>query len=180
MYESALRDGLTKVFNRRYFTDHLEKEFAYALRHDTPLALIFIDIDHFKAINDTHGHTAGDTVLTELSALLMSLLRTEDVLARFGGEEFTILCRGTDLASARIVAERLRSAVERRRFEVDRKRIPVTISVGVAAVPDPSIKDDAAFLAGADRAMYDAKTSGRNRVAICVPSDQTTPPIEKR
>src|SRR3954453_685301 len=163
MYESALRAGLNKIFNRRYFADQLQKEFAFALRHKTPLALIFIDIDHFKAINDTRGHAAGDGVLSDLSALLASLLRTEDVLARFGGEEFTILCRGTDLASARIVAERLRSSVERRRFEFDKSRIPVTISVGVAAVPDPAIKDDAAFLAGADRAMYEAKASGRNR-----------------
>src|SRR5215471_7776814 len=117
MYESALRDGLTKVFNRRYFTDHLEKEFAYALRHETPLALIFIDIDHFKSINDVHGHSAGDFVLSELSAMLTTMLRTEDVLARFGGEEFTILCRGTDLAGVKVVAERLRSAIERRAFE---------------------------------------------------------------
>src|SRR5438477_4410167 len=113
MYESALRDGLTKVFNRRYFTDHLEKEFAYALRHDTPLALIFTDIDHFKSINDGHGHAAGDFVLSELSAMLTTMLRTEDVLARFGGEEFTILCRGTDLAGVKVVAERLRSSIER-------------------------------------------------------------------
>jgi diguanylate cyclase (GGDEF)-like protein len=180
MYESALRDGLTKIFNRRYFTDQLQKEFAFAMRHQTPLALIFIDIDHFKTINDTHGHPAGDAVLADLSALLMSLLRTEDVLARFGGEEFTILCRGTDLGGAKIVAERLRAAVERRRFEVSQVRIPITISVGVAAVPDPAVKDDAAFLAGADRAMYEAKTSGRNRVAICTPAEPDTPPIERR
>jgi diguanylate cyclase (GGDEF)-like protein len=180
MYESALRDGLTKIFNRRYFTDQLQKEFAFAMRHQTPLALIFIDIDHFKTINDTHGHPAGDAVLADLSALLMSLLRTEDVLARFGGEEFTILCRGTDLGGAKIVAERLRAAVERRRFEVSQVRIPITISVGVAAVPDPAVKDDAAFLAGADRAMYEAKTSGRNRVAVCTPAEPDTPPIERR
>jgi len=180
MYESALRDGLTKIFNRRYFTDQLQKEFAFAVRHNTPLALIFIDIDHFKTINDTHGHPAGDAVLTELSALLISLLRIEDVLARFGGEEFTILCRGTDLGSAKVVAERLRVAVERGRFEVDRVRIPVTISVGVAALPDPAIRDDAAFLAGADRAMYEAKTSGRNRVVVCTPAEPPTPPLETR
>src|SRR3954451_24037179 len=78
MYESALRDGLTKIFNRRYFTDQLQKEFAFALRHKAPLALIFIDIDHFKLINDNRGHAAGDSVLSELSSLLSSLLRTED------------------------------------------------------------------------------------------------------
>src|SRR5437868_13296312 len=91
MYESALRDGLTKVFNKKYFTDYLEKEFAFAARHGGPLALIFLDIDYFKKINDTHGHPAGDFVLAELSQMMTGLLRTEDVLARFGGEEFTIL-----------------------------------------------------------------------------------------
>src|SRR4051812_24088062 len=166
MYESALRDGLTKVFNRRYFTDHLEKEFAYALRHETPLALIFIDIDHFKSINDGHGHSAGDFVLSELSAMLTTMLRTEDVLARFGGEELTILCRGTDLAGVKVVAERLRSAIERRAFEFGGTRIPVTVSVGVTAIPDSTIKDAAAFLADADKAMYEAKRSGRNRVCV--------------
>jgi diguanylate cyclase (GGDEF)-like protein len=174
MYESALRDGLTKVFNRRYFTDHLEKEFAYAVRHETPLALIFIDIDHFKQINDTHGHPAGDAVLADLSALLTTLLRTEDVLARFGGEEFAVLCRGTDLPSCEIVAERLRSAVERRAFEASGTRVPVTISVGIAAVPNPAIKDYGEFLAAADQAMYQAKRSGRNRV--CSRSDEAPTP----
>jgi diguanylate cyclase (GGDEF)-like protein len=179
MYESALRDGLTKVFNRRYFTDHLEKEFAYALRHGTPLALIFIDIDHFKTINDTHGHSAGDFVLAELSAMLSTLLRTEDVLARFGGEEFTILCRGTDLPGVRVVAERLRGAVERRRFDYNGTRLPVTISVGISAIPDPSVQDHAAFLAGADKAMYEAKSSGRNRVCVRT-HDEITPTPQRR
>jgi two-component system cell cycle response regulator len=176
MYESALRDGLTKVFNRRYFTDHLEKEFAYALRHGTPLALIFIDIDHFKNINDSHGHAAGDFVLSELSSMLMTMLRTEDVLARFGGEEFTILCRGTDLPGVKVVAERLRGAVERRSFEFNGARIPVTISVGITAIPDPSITDDAAFLAGADKAMYEAKSGGRNRICVRTTDDLTPTP----
>jgi diguanylate cyclase (GGDEF)-like protein len=179
MYESALRDGLTKVFNRRYFTDHLEKEFAYALRHDTPLALIFTDIDHFKSINDGHGHAAGDFVLSELSAMLTTMLRTEDVLARFGGEEFTILCRGTDLAGVKVVAERLRSAIERRAFEFGGTRIPVTVSVGVTAIPDSTIKDAAAFLADADKAMYEAKRSGRNRVCVRT-RDEMTPTPQQR
>jgi two-component system cell cycle response regulator len=180
MYESALRDGLTKVFNRRYFTDHLEKEFAYALRHETPLALIFIDIDRFKEINDGHGHSAGDYVLSELSAMLAALLRTEDVLARFGGEEFTVLCRGTDLGGVKIVAERLRSAVEKRAFDFNSIRIPVTISVGITAIPDSTILDDAAFLADADKAMYEAKTSGRNKVCVRTRDEMTPTPQQRR
>ena len=124
MYESALRDGLTKVFNKKYFTDYLEKEFAFAVRHGGPLALIFLDIDHFKKINDSHGHPAGDFVLAELSQMMTELLRTEDVLARFGGEEFTILCRGSDLQGALIVAERLRAAVAAAQVHVRRQGHP--------------------------------------------------------
>ena len=166
MYESALRDGLTKVFNKKYFTDYLEKEFAFADRHGGPLALIFIDIDFFKKINDSNGHQAGDFVLAELSQMMTLLLRTEDVLARFGGEEFTVLCRGTDLAGARIVAERLRRAVEEHTFVYEGKTIPVTISVGVARAPHLGIGSPAEFIALADETMYTAKRSGRNRVCV--------------
>src|SRR4051794_6658575 len=173
MYESALRDGLTKVFNKKYFTDYLEKEFAYASRHTSPLALIFLDIDFFKRINDTYGHPGGDYVLSELSQMMANLVRTEDVLARFGGEEFTVLCRGTDLAGARIVAERLRRTVEERAFTFGSSTIPVTISLGIAAVPDAGVTDHAAFLAAADKALYEAKRTGRNRV--CLHGQEKTP-----
>jgi diguanylate cyclase (GGDEF)-like protein len=178
MYESALRDGLTKVFNKKYFTDYLEKEFAFASRHGSPLALIFLDIDHFKKINDTHGHPAGDFVLSELSQLMSGLLRTEDVLARFGGEEFTVLCRGSDQKGALIVAERLRVSVEQRKFTFGGKDIPVTISLGVAAVAESGVEDHSAFLAAADKALYEAKRTGRNRV--CVHGSEKTPRPEAR
>jgi diguanylate cyclase (GGDEF)-like protein len=178
MYESALRDGLTKVFNKKYFTDYLEKEFAFAARHGSPLALIFLDIDYFKRINDTHGHPAGDFVLSELSQLMATLVRTEDVLARFGGEEFTVLCRGTDLQGAQTVAERLRRTVEAHTFSFGAKTIPVTISLGIAAIPDTAIVDHAQFLAASDKALYEAKRSGRNRV--CVHGTETTPKPERR
>ncbi|HXJ21398.1 MAG TPA: GGDEF domain-containing protein [Polyangia bacterium] len=178
MYESALRDGLTKVFNKKYFTDYLEKEFAFASRHGGPLALIFLDIDHFKKINDTHGHPAGDFVLSELSQLMAGSLRTEDVLARFGGEEFTVLCRGSDQKGALVVAERLRASVEQRKFTFGGKDIPVTISLGVAAVPESGVNDHASFLAAADKALYEAKRTGRNRV--CVHGSESTPQPEKR
>jgi diguanylate cyclase (GGDEF)-like protein len=173
MYESALRDGLTKVFNKKYFTDYLEKEFAFASRHGGPLALIFLDIDFFKKINDSHGHQAGDFVLAELSHMMTTLLRTEDVLARFGGEEFTVLCRGSDLSGAKIVAERIRKAVEERKFSFGGKDIPVTVSLGVVAVPESGITDPNAFLAAADKALYEAKRSGRNQV--CMHGSEKTP-----
>jgi two-component system cell cycle response regulator len=182
MYESALRDGLTKVFNKKYFTDYLEKEFAFAGRHGGPLALIFIDIDFFKKINDGHGHPAGDFVLSELSQMMADLLRTEDVLARFGGEEFTVLCRGSDLKGAKIVAERLRRSVEERKFSYGGKEIPVTISLGIVSIPESGITDHNTFLAAADKALYEAKRSGRNRVCVhgSEETPQSTPPKRDR
>ena len=178
MYESALRDGLTKVFNKKYFTDYLEKEFAFADRHGGPLALIFMDIDYFKKINDTYGHPAGDQVLADLSQLMSSLLRTEDVLARFGGEEFTVLCRGSDLVGAQVVAERLRRAAAEHKFTHGGREIPVTISLGIVAIPESGISDHNAFLAAADKALYEAKRTGRNRV--CVHGTEQTPPERRR
>jgi diguanylate cyclase (GGDEF)-like protein len=166
MYESALRDGLTKAFNKKYFTDRLESEFTFSVRHAAPLTLVMFDIDHFKKINDTHGHQAGDAVLTDLSALMMMSLRTEDVFARYGGEEFAVICRGSDLAQGQVIGERLRRAAEGRPFGYDGKVIPVTISVGLAGMPDAAIKDASALVAAADAALYRSKQGGRNRVSV--------------
>ena len=166
MYESALRDGLTKAFNKKYFTDRLESEFTFSLRHGSPLSLVMFDIDHFKRINDTYGHQAGDAVLSDLSSLMMMSLRTEDVFARYGGEEFAVICRGSDLSQAQVIGERLRRASEGRQFAHDGKIIPVTISVGVAGLPDPAIKDASALVSAADAALYRSKQGGRNRVSV--------------
>ena len=166
MYESSLRDGLTRAFNKKYFTDRLESEFTFAVRHNTPLALVMFDIDHFKKVNDTYGHPAGDAILTDLSSLMMISLRTEDIFSRYGGEEFAVICRGSDLAQAQVIGERLRRAAEGRQFTFQDKIIPVTISVGVAALPDPAIKDASAFVMAADGALYRSKQGGRNRVSL--------------
>jgi two-component system cell cycle response regulator len=166
MYESALRDGLTKAFNRKHFNDLLEKEFAYAARHAAPLALLFIDLDHFKKVNDTFGHPAGDFVLTEVAGVLAETIRGEDVLARFGGEEFCVLSRGTDRGGALELAERLRREISERRYLYGGKVIPVTISLGVALMPDPAMTQPAALLAAADKALYEAKRAGRDRVVV--------------
>lgn len=194
MYESALRDPLTRVFNRKYLDERLDSEAAYSLRHDTPLTLLLFDIDHFKSVNDSWGHLAGDAVLTQLADHVMRVIRAEDVLARFGGEEFAILSRGIDREGARQFAERLRSSVERGVFvysarlaeqgaseasppmrETNRltmqdlataQRIPLTISVGAATMPDPEIAQPMQLLARADDALYRAKTDGRNRVRV--------------
>ena len=173
MYESALRDGLTKVFNRKHFNDLFAKEFAFSARHGSPLALIFIDIDHFKKVNDTYGHPAGDHVLAEVSGVLASAIRGEDVLARFGGEEFCVLCRGIDGASSREMAERLRKEVSDKRMIYGGKLISVTISLGLAMMPDPTMTQPGLLLASADRALYDAKRQGRNRVVLASPAAPT-------
>jgi two-component system cell cycle response regulator len=169
MYESALRDGLTKAFNKKYFTDRLESELTFSLRHGSPLVLVMFDIDHFKKVNDTHGHQAGDLVLSEISTLLTGALRAEDVFARYGGEEFAVICRGTDLTQASIVGERMRKAVEKHRFVHEGTPIPVTISVGIAGLPDEAVKDATDLVSRADKALYQSKHGGRNRVTIHQP-----------
>ncbi|MEA2698034.1 MAG: hypothetical protein QOI66_2305 [Myxococcales bacterium] len=168
MYESALRDGLTRAFNKKYFTDRLESEFTFSARHSAPLSLLLFDIDHFKKVNDTHGHQAGDYVLSELSNLMAGSLRVEDVFARYGGEEFGVICRGADSAQGQIVGERMRRAVEGMPFLYESKRIPVTISLGLATLPDPSIKDANQLISAADTALYKSKNGGRNRLSVYV------------
>src|SRR5436190_1900092 len=169
MYESALRDGLTKAFNKKYFTDRLESEFTFATRHASPLALVLFDIDHFKKVNDTFGHQAGDHVLSEISTLLSGALRAEDVFARYGGEEFAVICRGSDQSQAQVVGERMRKAVEGHRFVYEGRHIPVTISVGIAVLPNPEVKDANDIVGFADRALYKSKNGGRNRVTLYKP-----------
>src|SRR4029078_1160423 len=154
MYEAALRDGLTKAFNKRYFTDRLESEFTFSTRHVSPLTLVLFDIDHFKKVNDTHGHQAGDYVLSEIATLLTGALRADDVFARYGGEEFAVICRGSDLMQGQVVAERMRKAVEGNKFVFEGKHIPITISVGVAGLPNPAVKDAADLVGLADQALY--------------------------
>lgn len=166
MYESALRDGMTKAFNKKYLLDRLESEFAYSIRHLAPLSLILFDLDHLKDINDMFGHPAGDRVLCELAQRTARSLRTEDVFARFGGDEFAVVCRGVDLASARAVAERLRKVAGGRPFAFDQKVIPITISLGIAAIPGATVQDAAALVAAADGALYQAKRNGRNQVCV--------------
>jgi two-component system cell cycle response regulator len=163
MYEAALHDGLTKAFSKRYFLDRLPTEIAYARRHQTPLSLLMMDVDHFKMVNDTHGHLAGDYVLVVMSQAIMGILRTEDLFCRYGGEEFSVLCRGVLLENAAMLAERLRARVETTLFEYQGKRIPVTISIGVALYVEGA-EAGTKLIAEADAALYQAKRSGRNRV----------------
>lgn len=159
----SVRDALTGIFNRRYFDIHLDEEWSRARRANAALTVLMIDVDHFKAYNDTHGHLAGDRCLAQVATLLASeMVRTTDVVARYGGEEFAVLMFGTYGGGAMKVAERIRGAVER--GAAGSTLPPVTISVGVAsAVP---VDDDlpSALMERADAALYRAKRNGRNRV----------------
>jgi diguanylate cyclase (GGDEF)-like protein len=166
MFESARRDYLTRTFSKQYLLTRLATEFAYAWRHGAPLSVLMIDIDHFKRVNDTYGHPAGDRVLVRIGATLSAVVRTEDMVARYGGEEFTVVCRGIDLRQSRALAERLRGCVEAIRMEETASVMPLTISVGVATFPADGIDSAEDLVAAADRALYRAKTGGRNRVEV--------------
>jgi len=166
MYDSALRDSLTGLYNRRYFLDQLEAELSYARRHQTPLSLVMIDIDHFKTINDTYGHPTGDQVLVAFARLLRDAVRTEDLTARYGGEEFVLVCRGLPQSIAEMVADRLRLMVESTSLVPAPQEIKITISAGVASAPHPEIAEPQDLIKAADEALYEAKRSGRNRVCV--------------
>ena len=169
MYESALRDDLTKTFNKKYFTDRLESEFAFAMRTKADLSLVVFDLDHFKNINDTYGHPVGDLVLSDMAQGVAVLIRAEDVFARVGGEEFAVICRGADGVQGLAVAERVRQSVAGQKFTADDNTIPVAVSAGVASIPDTRIADAQALIAAADHALYEAKRTGRNRVCVWQP-----------
>jgi diguanylate cyclase (GGDEF)-like protein len=163
LYESATRDALTRAYNRKHFADALPREIAFARRHRRPLSVAIFDIDHFKRINDGHGHPAGDHVLVTLCQRVAGAIRAEDVFARIGGEEFALVLRDLDLVHGLLCAERVRALVEATQFVFEGRAIPVTISVGVAQLDDSHVGEQE-IVAAADRALYAAKHGGRNRV----------------
>ena len=166
MFDSALRDSLTRAYNKRYFQDRLQGEMRFSLRHRSPLALLLFDLDHFKAVNDTHGHLGGDRVLTEFASHIHDSIRNEDVFARYGGEEFAILCRMIGSADALRFAERLRRGTEALRIEHEGVVIRITTSIGIACLPDLAVDTANEILMAADRALYQAKALGRNRTVV--------------
>jgi two-component system, cell cycle response regulator len=166
MYEAAIRDGLTKLFNKKHFLERLESEFAFCRRHKTPLSLIIFDLDYFKKVNDTFGHVAGDIALQAVAATSQTIVRAEDVLARYGGEEFVVLCRQTSALNAAILAERIRVAIEGADVMWEAKRLPITVSMGVAGVVETNVSSSTALVGLADKALYDSKRLGRNRVTL--------------
>jgi diguanylate cyclase (GGDEF)-like protein len=171
--QAALTDPLTSLPNRRYALDRLEQEWSASIRNNHALACMHLDLDHFKRVNDTYGHDAGDKVLREISGVLRKALRTTDVLCRIGGEEFLVICRETSSEQALICAERLRQRVEEHRIELSANEVAITVSVGIAernsVIPDPE-----ALIKHADMATYASKTAGRNRITLDIP--QQVPP----
>ena len=164
LLSSALRDGLTKLFNKRYLMDRLDSELKFALRHETSLSLLLLDIDHFKKVNDTHGHLAGDAVLANLAQVLGRAVRNEDVVARFGGEEFAIILRAIGIEPAIHMAERLRRLVEQTSASTGGAALKATVSIGVAGLPSTGVKTPEQLVEAADQALYAAKDDGRNCV----------------
>lgn len=164
LLEIALKDPLTGAYNRRYLNEILDRKMAEARRYGTKLLIIYCDIDHFKHINDTYGHNNGDIVLKRLVMLLKMTIRNTDVLARTGGEEFTIVCQATNIEDGIIVAEKLRQKIESTPMVLsDNKEITVTMSFGVAMYEN-SIHNREDFIKIADDRLYKAKESGRNKV----------------
>ena len=171
--EQALRDPLTDVFNRRYLDTFLERELAQARRDRTPLAVMVLDVDHFKQINDTHGHLAGDQVLRDVATLVRRTVRASDVICRLGGEEFLVVLPGTGLEGGIELAQRLRAGLEAQPSSFDGKAIACTVSIGVAAYAH-HVEGVDALIASADAALYAAKLGGRNRV-VATPKADASP-----
>lgn len=164
LYDSSVRDALTGAYNRQHFRDRLHVEIAYAARQHTEMSLLMLDLDHFKHVNDTHGHLAGDAVLKYVAALAMARLRTEDIFVRYGGEEFAVILRGINILGAGRAGERLRGTIGGRAVEYKGVLIPVTISIGCASLACTASASAEELLAIADRRLYLAKGAGRNRV----------------
>jgi len=165
VYEASMRDGLTGVLNRKALDERLAGEVAFAVRHQTALSVVLLDVDNFKRVNDEHGHLAGDAALREVSARLARALRTEDVIGRYGGEEFLIVARDIQLGQGAQLAERLRALLTASPVVFEETRIPVSASFGVASLACCGAERDVEALLGlADARLYEAKRAGRNRV----------------
>ncbi len=167
IYRITIIDGLTEAYNKRYFLDFLERELARCLRYKRPLSLVMYDLDHFKSVNDTYGHLAGDFVLRELTRRLKTRIRREEILARYGGEEFVVVLPETDKQGAMKFAEQIRHIVEQEPVLFEEDIIPITISIGVATMDGASSAANTnleVFIKEADDNLYAAKRNGRNCV----------------
>jgi len=165
LYQDAHTDYLTGASNRRNFIDHTKREINRSNRSQTPLTLLLVDIDHFKQVNDTYGHLTGDQVLTELVILIQSTFRSSDIVARYGGEEFVILLAETDLDGATIFAQRIQKLLSLKEFTASNgEKFRVTISIGISNYNADKKMDLDSWFNETDKAMYQAKTEGRNKI----------------
>ncbi|MBW2699780.1 MAG: diguanylate cyclase [Deltaproteobacteria bacterium] len=162
IYRLTTIDGLTQTYNKRYFMENLDREISRAQRYGRELSLLLFDLDHFKQVNDTYGHLAGDHVLKQLSEAVRRNIRREDIFARYGGEEFAIILPEIGNPRALVMGEKIRAIVEEHSFVFDENDIKVTISVGVATY-DQSLDEGEDFIKLADKHLYEAKNAGRNK-----------------
>ena len=161
LYDRATKDVLTSLYNRRKMTDLIEYEYDRALRNRLPFSIIITDIDHFKKVNDTYGHDCGDEVLKEIAQTLMSLIRKQDQVGRWGGEEFLLLLPETDTKGALTLAEKIRSEIEQSSYHCSKTELKLTMTFGISSFSDE--KTDKTVIKEADLALYDGKNNGRNR-----------------
>jgi diguanylate cyclase (GGDEF)-like protein len=175
IYRLTTTDGLTQVYNKRFLLKEMEREMSRSLRYDRELSLIMCDIDHFKPINDTYGHLAGDHILRQLAKRIREHIRRDDIVARYGGEEFALVLPEVDKHKAGQMAEKLRKIISDQPFIFDNITIPITLSMGISdleeykkVVPNSSESDvnPFAFIKLSDDRLYQAKQSGRNRIVI--------------
>lgn len=170
--EMCRRDSLTSLYNHSYFQEIADHEFRRSLRYDHDLACVLIDIDDFKKINDTFGHPTGDRVLAELAELLLNSVREVDIVARYGGEEFAILLPMTNMRYAKMICERARKSIEAKVFDVTKRNLRVSTSMGVATLRAHQPQSSLQMIEFADHALYAAKNNGKNRSYIYVPSGE--------
>ena len=164
IHNMAIQDGMTGIHNKRFFLEFLEREIAVASRHGHPLTLVMFDVDHFKKVNDTHGHLAGDAVLKDLATRIRPRIRREDLFARYGGEEFACVLPSTGIEGGIVFADHLRLIIAERPTMFDNLSISFTISLGVTTLHRETDVDATALIKRADEKLYAAKHAGRNRV----------------
>ena len=166
LYESSINDHLTGAFNKKYFLDALSKQFSYSLRHNSSLGLLMLDIDFFKKINDTYGHIVGDIILKEVVKRIENNLRNEDILCRYGGDEFAVIVKDFKFGFIKITAERIRLFFDGRSINCKDHKINISVSIGAATIDNENIATPEDMIELADTNLYKAKHSGGNCIVI--------------